>query len=90
MNLDSSKANPVGDIPTDMLKQTIDIHLPIITQITNVSVDNNCYPDNLKLAEVNPVFKKKDDLDVSSVKGLRQNYVPTSRLCPNNKFFNRL
>ena len=90
MNLDSSKTNPVGDIPTDMLKQTIDIHLPIITQITNVSVDNNCYPDNLKLAEVNPVFKKKDDLDVSSVKGLRQNYVPTNRLCPNNKFFNRL
>ena len=90
MNLDSSKANAVGDIPTDMLKQTIDIHLPIITQITNVSVDNNCYPDNLKLAEVNPVFKKKDDLDVSSVKGLRQNYVPTNRLYPNNKFFNRL
>ena len=63
MNLDSSKANPVGDIPTDMLKQTIDVHFPIITQITNVSIDNNCYPHDLKLAEVNPVFKKKDDLD---------------------------
>ena len=32
MNLDGSKATPVGDIPTDMLKQAIDIHLPIMTQ----------------------------------------------------------
>ena len=32
MNLDGSKANPVGDMPTDILKQTIDINLPIITQ----------------------------------------------------------
>ena len=33
MNLDGSKATHVGHIPTDMLKQTIDIHLPIITKI---------------------------------------------------------
>ena len=58
MNLDGSKATPVGDIPTDMLKQTIDIHLPIKTQIINMSIDNNCYPDDLQLAEVSPVFKK--------------------------------
>ena len=42
MNLDGSKATPVGNIPTDMLKQTIDIHLPIMTQIINMSLDNNC------------------------------------------------
>ena len=57
MNLDGSKAIPVGDIPTDMLKQTIDIRLPII------SIDNDCYPDDPKLADVFPVFFKKDDLD---------------------------
>ena len=57
MNLDGSKAIPVGDIPTDMLKQTIDIRLPII------SIDNDCYPDDPKLADVFPVFLKKDDLD---------------------------
>ena len=34
-----------------------------MTQIINMSIDNNCYPDELKLAEVSPVFKKKDDLD---------------------------
>ena len=37
MNLDGSKANPIGDIPTDMLKRTIDIHLPIKTQTINMS-----------------------------------------------------
>ena len=57
MNLDGSKAIPVEDIPTDMLKQTIDIRLPII------SIDNDCYPDDPKLADVFPVFFKKDDLD---------------------------
>ena len=46
------KATPVGDIHTDMLNQTTDIHLPIMTQIINMSIDNNCYPDDLKLAQV--------------------------------------
>ena len=32
MNLDGSKATPVGDIPIVMLKQIIDIHLPVKTQ----------------------------------------------------------
>ena len=63
MNLGGSKATPVRDIPTDMLKQTMDIHLPIMTQIINMSIDNNCDPDDLKLAEVSPVFEKKDDLE---------------------------
>ena len=42
MNLDGSKATPVGDITTYMLKQAIDIHLLIMTQIINMSIDNNC------------------------------------------------
>ena len=67
INLDGSKATPIGDKPTrdkptNMLKQRIDIHLPIMTQIINMSIDNNCYPNDLKLAEVSPVFKKKDNL----------------------------
>ena len=56
VNLEGSKATPVGDIPTDMLKQTINIHLPIMTQIINMSIANNCYLDDLNLAEVSLVF----------------------------------
>ena len=71
--LDGSKATPVGDIPTPMLKQTIEINLFIMIQIINMSIDNNCYLDDLKLAEVSPVFKRKDDLD-------KENYRPVSVL----------
>ena len=28
----------------------------------NMSINNNCYLNDLKLAKVSPVFKKKDDL----------------------------
>ena len=83
MNLDGSESIPVGDIPIDMLKQTIDIHLPIMTQIINMSIDDNCYPDNLKLAEVSPVFKKKDDLD-------KENFRPVSILSHVSKVFERI
>ena len=63
-----------------MLKQTIDIHLAIMTEIINISIDNNCYPDDLKLAEVSPDFKKKDDLD-------KENYRPASVLSQVSKVF---
>ena len=83
MNLDGSKATPAGNIPTDMLKQTIDIHLPIMTQIINMYIENNCYPDDVKLAEVSPVFKKKDDLD-------KENYRPVSVLSHVPKVLERI
>ena len=82
MNLDGSKATPLGDIPTDMLKQTIDIHLPVMTQIANMSIENNSCPDDLKLAEVRPVFKKKDDVD-------KENYRPVSVLSDVPNVFGR-
>ena len=66
MNLYDSIANRVGDIPTDMLQQIVDIDLPVMTQIINMSINNNCYPDDLKLAEVSPVFNKKNDLNKES------------------------
>ena len=83
MNLDNSKATPVGNIPTDMLKQTIDIYVPIMTQIINMSIDNNCYPDDLKLTEVGPVVKKKDDLG-------KENHRPVNVLSHVSKVFERI
>ena len=46
-----------------MIKQTIYIYLPMMAQTINMSIDNDCYPNDLKLAEVSLVFLKKDDLD---------------------------
>ena len=70
MDLDGSKATRIEDIPTDMLKQTIDVHLSIMTQIINMSIDSDCYSDNLKIAEVSALFKKKDDLDKESYRSV--------------------
>ena len=54
-----------------------------MTQILNMSIDNNCYPDDLKLAEILPVFKKKDDLN-------KENDRPVSVLSQVSKVFERI
>ena len=52
LNVDGSKATPVGDIPADMAKSTVDIHLPFITKMINVSFEYGYFSDELQLAEV--------------------------------------
>ena len=52
-------------------------------QVINMSTDNDCYPDNLKLAEVTLVFKKKDDLD-------KENYRPVSVLSHVSNVFEKI
>ena len=66
LNLDGSKTTPVEDIPADMLKSTVHIHLSFLTKIINYSFENGCFPDERKLAEVSPIFKKNDNLDNES------------------------
>ena len=63
MNLDGSKATPIGDISVDILKSTVDIHLPFITKSIHLSIEKGCFLEELKFAEVSPIFKKKYDLD---------------------------
>ena len=73
LNLDDSNATLVGDIPVDMLKSTVDIHLPFIIKMIHVSFEYICFPDELKLAHASLIFKKIDDLD-------KENYRPASIL----------
>ena len=49
MNLDSSKATPIGNISVDILKSSIDIHLPFITNSINLSIEKACFSEELKL-----------------------------------------
>ena len=58
----------------------MDIHLPFLTKIINDSYENGCFPDELKLAEVSPIFRKNDDLD-------KENYRPVSILSHVSKVF---
>ena len=46
-----------------MLKSTVDIYLPFLTKIINYSFENGCFLDELKLAEISPIFKKNDSLN---------------------------
>ena len=73
MNLDGSEATPIGDISVDILKSTVDIHLPFITTSIYLSIEKDCFPEEPKFAEVGQIFKKKDDLD-------KKNYRPLSVL----------
>ena len=80
LSIDGSKATPVGDIPANMLKVTLDIHLSGITKIINLSFENVCFPDDLKLTKVSPISNKNDDLD-------KENYRPVSVLFNVSKVF---
>ena len=58
LSIDSSKATPAGDIPADLLKVTLDMHLSLRTKIINLSFENGCFPDNL-IQQKLVVFSKK-------------------------------
>ena len=83
MNLDDSKATLIGDISVDILKSTVDIHLSFITNSINLSIKKGYFPEELKLAEVSPIFKKKDDLG-------KENYRHVSVLPHVSKVFERI
>ena len=73
----------MGHIPAHMLKVTLDIHLSLITKISNLSFENGRFPDDLKFVEVRPTFKKNYDLD-------KENYRPASVLFNVLKVFERI
>ena len=64
-------------------KRTVDIHLPYITNIINLSIEEGGFPDKLRLTKVNPIFKKKHNLNV-------ENYRPVSILPHVLNFFKEI
>ena len=80
-SLNGSIATPVGDIPVDMLKSTVNIHLPFTTKIINVFFENDRFPDKLKLDEVSPIFKKYDNLDKENYRPVQVSNGNTSVKC---------
>ena len=66
-----------------MLIKTSNISAQFVHKIFNESVETGVYPDNLKLADITPVFKKKDPLN-------KINYRPVSVLPSVSKIFEKL
>ena len=66
----ASKSFSLDPIPTWLLKQCLDILLPIITKIVNLSLSSSHMPDNLKEAILIPLLKKYN-LDYEILKNFR-------------------
>ena len=65
------------------MKENYDLIGPKILDDFNLSIKTGVFPQNLKLADVTPIFKKKD-------KHLKENYRPVSILPALSKIFERL
>ena len=81
--LNKKKSAISSCIPVKVLIDSVDTYLPIFTDIINSSIRNCTYPEELKLAEVTPLFKKADPFD-------KVNYRPVSLLSHVSKVYERI
>ena len=79
-NLNIKKATGFDNVPPKILKLGAEILSSPICNIINKCIDVSLFPNDRKLANVTPVFKKKDKLEVG-------NYRPVSILPTMSKIF---
>ena len=80
--LDITKASQLLDIPTKIIKQNADIFSEFFFININHSINNSTFPQQLKWADVKPVFKKNSRTD-------KENYRPVSILPNVSKIYER-
>ena len=62
LNLSSKKAIRKGDIPAKKLKISINAYFSELKILINNCLKKAVFPDDLKLTDVTPIFKKEDNL----------------------------
>ena len=82
-DLDSSKSYQKDNIPTKMLKDNKDICTIILTTDIKRCIRDSIFPNNLKYADITPVFKNEDRL-------LKTNYRAVSILPTITKIYEKL
>ena len=80
LNLSPKKPNRKGDIPSKILKNSINAYLSELTIFIN---KESSFPDDLKLADITPIFKKEDSLN-------KENHRPVSILPQLSKVSERI
>ena len=80
-NLDPKKTTT--GISTAMLQENVDICAPILTDIFNDCIKNGRFANELKLADITPIFKSVDST-------AKKNYRPISILKSVSKLFEKL
>ena len=69
-NLDNKKNGNFKNIPSNHMKDVSEVTVTCLTNIWNTQIiSEQTFPVNLKLADINPVFKKEDSI-------LTKNYRP--------------
>ena len=81
--LNTNKSTTFENIPGKILKENAYIYYKTVTKIINDNLDNNTFPDDLKFADVYPVFKNGNRNDVEAFR-------PVSVLTYGSKIFERI
>ena len=80
--MNGKKANLTGYISVGILKGCVDSYISVITKILNTLLKRGCFPGQLNLAEVTPVFKKEDKVN-------KETYRLVSVVSQTSKIFER-
>ena len=82
INLATSKATQQGDIPTKIIKDNKELFSYFISASFNNAVNRGVLPDELKHADIKPIYKKES-------RNEKENYRPVSILPNLSKIFER-
>ena len=83
MSLNLSKASPKDSLPAKIIKDNCDIFAQKLYIDFNASIKSGTYPNNMKLADITPSYKKGDHTN-------KENYRPVSILPALSKIYERL
>ena len=88
LNLNSKKPGTLDNIPTKILTDSSEVCNVIFQNIWNSELlEKQYFPDNLKLADITPVYKKKDPTLVENFSSYTDEFL-SSYTCGYRKGFN--